>query len=323
MSFRRIAFIPVGRNVASIYPEPNQPGELQQLPDHDQSRGDGEPGDGPRRPPDERQRFVLRALDLWKVQARRAAGAGGVLPADARRGRRAVRPRAVRGGHPEHAPDDARHGVQLHQGDGRGPRERAAGRLRAHPPLHDAVRLRDAGGDVARHHGHQRQRHHDRPAEHERGRLHGSLRRPEFSAGEPEADPLPGGRRARADHGPAPVEVRVSLGDPEPLAADAHRYAQHAHLRPQLRQQPREQHGRHGPGDAAARLREHGRPRFPDGAVRAHRARARGLRAGRFQAPRQHHRECRAALRDLHARCRSRRSADQLRRGRPAIHLRR
>ena len=232
-------------------------GELQQLPDHDQPRGDREPGDRPRRPPDERQRFVLRALDLREVQARRAAGAGGVLSADTAGGGGPIRSRAVRGRHPEHAPDDTRPGLQLHEGHRRGPRERTARRLRPHPPLHDPVRLRDAGGDVARHHGHQRQRHHDRPAEHERGRLHGSLRRSDLPAREPEADPLPGGRRPRADQGPAPVEVRLPLGGPHPVATDAHGYAQHAHVRPQLRQQPREQHRRHRPGDAAARLREH------------------------------------------------------------------
>ena len=84
----------VGRNVASIYPLPNGTGQLRQLHLDRQPRGDRQRLLGPRRSQGVRQGLVLRPLQLGQVQARRAAGPGGVLPADAGRGRGAVRSRA-------------------------------------------------------------------------------------------------------------------------------------------------------------------------------------------------------------------------------------
>ena len=104
---------PVGRNVASIYPLPNGPGNF------DNYTSTVEPRDHRQRRSRAasiialRQGFVLRPLQLGQVQARRAAGPGGLLPADAGGGRGAIRSRSVRRRHPEHAADDARRRVQL------------------------------------------------------------------------------------------------------------------------------------------------------------------------------------------------------------------
>ena len=83
---------------------------------------DARPGDHrqrvlrPRRSPAVGQRLVLRPVQLRQVPARRAAGPGQLLPADAAGGGRAIRPRPVRRRHPEHEADDARRGVQLLEG---------------------------------------------------------------------------------------------------------------------------------------------------------------------------------------------------------------
>ena len=70
----------------------------------------------PRRSPAVGQRLVLRPVQLRQVQARRAAGPGELLPADACRGGRAIRSRPVRRRHPEHEADDARRRIQLLEG---------------------------------------------------------------------------------------------------------------------------------------------------------------------------------------------------------------
>ena len=101
-------------------------GQLRQLHLDARSRDHRQRVLGPRRSPDLRQRLVLRPLQLRQVQARRAAGPGELLSADAGRGGGAVRPRAVRRRHPEHAADDAWRGVQLLEGAQVDARQRAA-----------------------------------------------------------------------------------------------------------------------------------------------------------------------------------------------------
>src|SRR5207247_812336 len=59
---------------------------------------------GPHRPPGGQPGQLLRPLQLREVQARRAAGTGRLLPAHARRGGAGLRPRAIRGRHPEYPP---------------------------------------------------------------------------------------------------------------------------------------------------------------------------------------------------------------------------
>ena len=83
---------------------------------------DARPGDHrqrvlrPRRSPALGQRHVLRPVQLRQVPSRCAAGPGQLLPADAGRRGRAIRPRPLRRRHPEHEADDARRGVQLLEG---------------------------------------------------------------------------------------------------------------------------------------------------------------------------------------------------------------
>ena len=104
----------VGRNIASIYPTAEQRlGELRQLHLDARSRDHGSRVLGPRRSPVLRQGLGLLPLQLRQVPARRAAGPGELLSADARGGRRPVRPRSVRRRHPEHEADDARRRLQL------------------------------------------------------------------------------------------------------------------------------------------------------------------------------------------------------------------
>ena len=126
-------------------------GQLRQLHLDAGSRDHGQRVLGARRSQDLGQRLVLRAVQLRQVQARRPAGPGELLSADAARRGGPVRSRAVRRRHPEHAPDDARRRVQLLEGDQVEPDQRAARRLRQDGAVHDAVGLRASRGAVARH----------------------------------------------------------------------------------------------------------------------------------------------------------------------------
>ena len=98
----------VGLNIASIYPAAQRSWEFRQLHVDRQPRRHRQRVLGADRPQGVGQGLVLRPLQLGQVQARRAAGAGGVLPADAGGGGGAVRSRPVRRRHPEHPPDDPR-----------------------------------------------------------------------------------------------------------------------------------------------------------------------------------------------------------------------
>ena len=106
---------------------------------------DAQPGDHrqgvlrPRRPPAVGQRHVLRPVQLRQVQARRAAGPGELLPADAGGGRRPLRSWTVRRRHPEHEADDPRRRVQLLEDSAPHPRQRAARWLCQHRAVHDPV----------------------------------------------------------------------------------------------------------------------------------------------------------------------------------------
>ena len=94
---------------------------------------------------------------------------------------------------------------------------------------------------------------------------------PNVPAGQSEADPLPVRGRAGAGQGAAPAEVRLPLGLADAVAADARQHAQQPELRPQLRQQPGQQHRRQRPGDAAPRLRQQRLARLPGADLRARR----------------------------------------------------
>ena len=80
---------------------------------------------------------------------------------------------------------------------------------------------------LARHSRHQRHRVHDRPPEHQRRGPDGHFRRARVPAGEPEAVPLAGRRRARLAERAAPAEVRIPAGRSLPVAVHQHRYAGH------------------------------------------------------------------------------------------------
>ena len=215
---------------------------------------------GARRSPLHGQRLGLRAVQLREVQPRRAAGPGQLLPADARRRRGSLRSRPLRRRHPEHAPDDAWRRVQLLEGADTHLRERAARRLCQDQSLHDAVRLRAQLRDVARHPGHQRQRHHDRPAEHRHHQLHGHLGRARVSSGQPEPVALPDRKCPGLDQGAPPDEVRIQARRSRALADDPRQHAQPHHLWHQLRQQPGDQHRRHRAGRGASLATSTARP---------------------------------------------------------------
>src|SRR5687767_13723956 len=100
----------------TIAPADQRLGELRQLHLDARSRDHGSRGLWPRRSPVLGQRLGVRAIQLRQVQAQRAARAGELLSADAGGRGGEVRPRAVRGRHPEHAADDAWRGLQLLQG---------------------------------------------------------------------------------------------------------------------------------------------------------------------------------------------------------------
>ena len=154
-----------------------RPGQLRQLHVHGEPRGDRQRRLRPDRPPGLRQGFVLRQVQLGQVQARRAAGTGGVLSADAGRGRGTLRPRALRRRHPEHAAHHPRPGLQLLEDAVGQLRQRAARRVRPHVAVHVSVRLRHQRLRLARHSRHQRLRDHDRSPEHHRQRPDGYFRR--------------------------------------------------------------------------------------------------------------------------------------------------
>ena len=201
----------VGRNIASIYPLPNNAQQqFRQLHLHARPRDHRQGVLRPRRPPAVGQRLVVRPLQLRQIQARCAAGPGELLFAHARRGRRALRSRAVRRRHPEHEADDPRRGVQLLEGSQPHPRQRAADWLCQHRALHDPVGLRHQRLHVARHSRHQHQRHHHGPPEHRHHELYRPLRRTGVPARQPQPVPLPGRGRAGVVEGPSPGEVRVS-----------------------------------------------------------------------------------------------------------------
>ena len=100
----------VGLNFASIYPLPNGPGNFDNYTSTVNRSVRDNSFTGAHRPPRERPRQLLRALQLREVQARRAPGPGRVLPAHAPGGGGALRPRALRGRDPEHAPHHPRAG---------------------------------------------------------------------------------------------------------------------------------------------------------------------------------------------------------------------
>ena len=78
---------PVGRNVASIYPLPNGPGNFDNYTSTVEPLGARPQLHRPHRPPGGQPGQLLRPLQLREVQARRAAGTGRLLPAHARRRR--------------------------------------------------------------------------------------------------------------------------------------------------------------------------------------------------------------------------------------------
>ena len=133
----------VGRNLASLYPLPNNGGRpLRQLHFDARSRHHRQRPVSGRIDHRLSDSVVLRPVQLRQVQARRPAGPGQLLPADAARCRGPVRSRTVRRRHSKHAADHARRRVQLLEGAEAEPDQRAAHRLRQHRAVHDAVRLR-------------------------------------------------------------------------------------------------------------------------------------------------------------------------------------
>ena len=212
---------PVGRNVASMYPLPNRPGNFNNYISTRRSRDHRQRVLGPHRSPLSRQRLVLRPLQLRQVQAGRAAGAGGLLPADAGRGGGAVRPRAVRRRHPEHAADDARRRRSTTRRCSSRRSSTSCASATRGPCRSRSNRTSATLGAVARHPRHQRHRVHDRPAQHQHHGLHGHLGRPGVPAGEPEAVPLSDRGRAGVAEGAALAEVRLPAGRPVAVAVHA------------------------------------------------------------------------------------------------------
>ena len=241
----------VGRNVASIYPLPERAGQLRQLHLDRQPLRPRPLLHRPRRPPRGRPRQLLRPLQLREVQARRAPGPGRLLPGDAPGGGGAVRPRALRGRHPEHAPHHPRRRLQLDPPLRADRRQRAAPGLREDQPRDPAVGLRPRRRDQPRHPGHQHQRVHDRPAQHRHRSRAGCgggpdrhFRGPGLPAREPEADPLPARGHALVGHGPPLAQDRLSLHPPQALPVHQRQHPQQHHHRPQPDQQPADQQRR-------------------------------------------------------------------------------
>ena len=254
---------PVGRNVASIYPLPNGPGNFDNYTSTVEPLGARPQLHRPDRPPGEQPGQLLRPLQLREVQARRAAGTGRLLPAHARRGRWRLRPGAVRGRHPEHPPHHHGRRRQLDPPLRAERRQRAAPGLRQDQPRDPAVRLRPPIRDQPRHPGHQRQRLHDRAAQPQHPGRHRHLGRAGVPARQPEADPLPGGGHAVLGEGETLVQDRLPLPPAQADALHPHQHPQQHLGEPQPDQQPADQQ----PGlrhlDPAARLHDGRLARLP------------------------------------------------------------
>ena len=209
---------------------------------------------GAGRSPAFRQGLVLRTVQLRQIPSRRPPGSGELLPPDACRSGRAIRPRPLRRRHPEHEADDAWCGIQLLEGHEAAARQRTARRLREYGAVHDAVRLRPSVRRIARHSRHQHQPDHDGPAEHRHHELHRALRRPGVPARQSQPVALPDRRRARLAQRSAPAEGRVSPRRSVPLAVHPRQHAKRDQLQHELRQQPAHEYRRYWPGRGARRV---------------------------------------------------------------------
>ena len=178
----------------------------------------------PHRPPRGRPRQLLRPLQLREVQARRAAGPGRLLPADARRRGLALRPRARSwpASRTRASPPWAAAANWTHLFGPSVVNELRLGFAKTNPETRQSDyghRVRDQPRDP----GHQRQRLHVRAAQPQHPGRHRHLGRAGVPAGQPEADPLPGRGHALVGDGAALVQDRLPLHPAQALALHQHR----------------------------------------------------------------------------------------------------
>ena len=226
----------------------------------------------------------------------------------------ALRPRALRGRHPEHAPH--RHGRRLQLDAHLRPlgRERAARRLREDEPRDPPVGLRHRTPPTSLGiQGINVSRVHDRPAQPQHPGPHRDLGRPRLPPREPQADPLPDRGHDLPGQGPPRAQGRLPFRPAAALPVHQHRHPQQHLGQPQPHQQPADQQPGIGHRHAPARIHDGRRPGLPARAVRHDELRARALHPGRLEGLRPHHREPRPALRRLRPGHREGQQAGQLR----------
>ena len=238
-------------------------------------------------------------FNYGKFKPRRAAGPGELLSADAARCGGALRSGSVRRRHPEHAPDDARRGIQLLEGGEAEPGQRAARRLRQDRAVHVQS---DYGHDSAQSLGINGININDITT----GLPNINITNFTGISGGPAFLPVnPSQFHYQIEdalvwlRGPSSIEVRLSARRPPALAVDPDNTRSTIDFGTSFVNNPVTNTRRYRPRRGVARQFQLGSPRLSAGAVYLQRDRARHVRAGRFQGEQPVDYQCGGAIRDL------------------------